>query len=115
MEVISSFKYFSPLFCICVAFIVIGIIVVLCAIYKEDPSKKDKIVDTLYAVGEITIFVALIIMIIFAKKPVKYYRLRIDDNITISEFKNEYRIINYDEKTDLWIVDIKSDKENKEN
>ena len=100
-EVTSASTIALTIFCIGIVIGVIGYI------FLDD---TDIVGAIMLGVGMVIVVVGILLVVI-ADSADKQYRLRVDNQTTVTELKETYDIVRYDPDTDLWIVKKKEVKE----
>lgn len=101
MEIIGTTNYVGWGI-VCIIFGVILLTLVSIALY----DKAD------YEIVFVPIIVGvsvLIVGIISVTTPKKYYKLKVNENVTVGQLSKEYKIVKYSPEDDVWIVEKKGE------
>jgi len=101
MEIISSTNYVKIgliLFLICTIICLLAIIFTM----VSEKHRHETLSDVCVIVIVASAFVGVVGLALMSRG--KTYRVKVNDEITIGEFKDAYRIEDYDAVNDVWIV-----------
>lgn len=102
MEIIGTVSYTGLgiffIVCSCILFVLVGVIITM-VVYDEELLKG-------FTVSFLTIVFAILFLVLGISFVTGRNRLKlkVDQNITIDQIKQEYDIVKYDSESDVWIV-----------